>query len=594
MTRVSQLLATASALAVASLASLSLANAQAVTIDDIVKDAETPADIVSYGLGPQGQRFSSMTTLNRDNVKNLVPAWAFSFGGEKMRGQESQPLIKDGVMYVTGSYSRMWAVDLKTGQEIWEYNARLPEGILPCCDVINRGAAILGDKVFFSTLDAQLVALDAKTGKVIWRKKLADYEAGYSNTAAPLIVPTQKYGPLILTGNSGGEFGITGEVQARNPENGELVWSRPTIEGNMGTVDGKESTMTGTKNESWPGDMWQTGGGATWLGGTYDPETKLAYFGTGNPAPWNSALRPGDNKWSASRLAIDPENGEIKWGFQTTPHDGWDFDGVNELVSFDMQKDGQTIKAGGTADRNGFFYVLDRTNGKFISAAPFVKNITWAKGIDENGRPIYNDDNRPGNPAEAADGKKGKQVFAVPSFLGGKNWMPIAYSQNTKLFYVPSNEWGMDIWNEPITYKKGAAYLGAGFTIKPIFDDYIGSLKAIDPATGEIKWEYKNKAPLWGGVLTTAGGLVFTGTPEGFLKAFNDETGEVLWEFNTGSGIVGSPITWEQDGEQWVSVVSGWGGAVPLWGGEVAKSITHINQGGAVWAFRLPKQLAAN
>jgi len=583
------------AVAVAALTtSMSLSYAQGVTIDDIVNDQASGADVVSYGLGPQGQRFSPLTTLTKENVKNLTPTWSFSFGGEKQRGQESQPIVKDGVMYVTGSYSRIWAIDLKTGDELWQYDARLPEGILPCCDVINRGAAILGDKVFFSTLDAQLVALDAKTGKVVWRKKLADYAAGYSNTAAPLIVPTTAHGPLILTGNSGGEFGIVGEVQARNPENGEIVWTRPVIEGHMGTLNGKDSTMTGTKNESWPGDMWQNGGGATWLGGTYDPETKLAYFGTGNPAPWNSHLRPGDNKWTSSRIALDVETGEIKWGFQTTPHDGWDFDGVNELVSFDLEKDGQTIKAAGSADRNGFFYVLDRTNGKFISASPFVKNITWAKGIDENGRPIYNDDNRPGDPSQAADGKKGTSVFAVPSFLGGKNWMPIAYSQSTKLFYVPSNEWGMDIWNEPITYKKGAAYLGAGFTIKPIFDDHIGSLKAIDPVTGETKWEYKNKAPLWGGILTTAGGLVFTGTPEGYLKAFNDQTGEELWKFNTGTGIVGSPITWEQDGEQWVAIVAGWGGAVPLWGGEVAKAVKDINQGGSVWAFKLPKQMAAN
>jgi alcohol dehydrogenase (cytochrome c) len=591
MKSVRHLLATTSVLVVA-ITSLTY-TASAVTIEEIVGDQASTGDVVSYGLGPQGQRFSPLETMNKTNVKNLTPAWSFSFGGEKQRGQESQPLVKDGVMYVTGSYSRIWAVDIASGEEIWEYNARLPEGILPCCDVINRGAALLGDKVYFSTLDAQLVALNAKTGDVVWRKKLADFEAGYSNTAAPLIVPSSAHGPLIVTGNSGGEFGIVGEVQARNPENGELVWSRPVIEGHMGTLNGKESTMTGAKNESWPGDMWQNGGGATWLGGTYDPGTKLIYFGTGNPAPWNSHLRPGDNKWSSSRIALDPETGEIKWGFQTTPHDGWDFDGVNEFVSFDMEKDGKTIQAGATADRNGFFYVLDRTDGKFVSAVPFVKNITWAKGIDENGRPIYDDANRPSDPAKAADGKKGETVFAVPSFLGGKNWMPIAYSQKSKLFYVPSNEWGMDIWNEPITYKKGAAYLGAGFTIKPIFEDHIGSLKAIDPATGETKWEYKNKAPLWGGILTTAGGLVFTGTPEGYLKAFDDTTGEELWKFQTGTGIVGSPITWEQDGEQWIAVAAGWGGAVPLWGGEVAKQVKNINQGGSVWAFKLPKQLAA-
>jgi len=200
-----------------------------VGIEDIVGDQSSTGDIVSYGLGPRGHRYSPLATLNKSNIKNLFPVWSFSFGGEKQRGQESQPLIKDGVMYVTGSYSRMWAIDVATGEELWQYDARLPEGILPCCDVVNRGAAILGDKVFFGTLDAKIVALDAKTGKVVWRKKIADYEAGYSYTAAPLIVPTEDHGPLLITGNSGGEFGIIGEVQARNPETGDLVWTRPTM-----------------------------------------------------------------------------------------------------------------------------------------------------------------------------------------------------------------------------------------------------------------------------------------------------------------------------------------------------------------------------
>jgi len=587
------LLAFASTIAIGMTGLAGSAQALDVTIDDIVNDQATNGDIVSNGMGPRGQRFSPLDTLNKENIKNLYPVWSFSFGGEKQRGQESQPLIKDGVMYVTGSYSRMWAIDIATGDELWQYDARLPEGILPCCDVVNRGAAILGDKVFFGTLDAKIVALDAKTGKVIWRKTIGDYEAGYSYTAAPLIVPTETHGPLILTGNSGGEFGIVGAVEARHPDTGETIWKRPTIEGHMGELLGEESTMTGTLNESWAGDQWKNGGGAVWLGGTYDPGSKLAYFGTSNPAPWNSHLRPGDNKWTASRIAINPENGEVEWAFQTTPHDGWDYDGVNEFITFDMDKDGETMQVGATADRNGFFYVLDRNNGEFISATPFVQNITWAKGIDENGRPIYDPENRPGNPAESADGKKGKSIYAVPSFLGGKNWMPMAYSQNTNNFYIPSNEWAMDIWNEPVTYKKGAAYLGAGFTIKPLFDDYIGSLKAMDPATGEIRWEYKNKAPLWGGVLTTAGGLVFTGTPEGFLKAFDDETGEELWKFQTGTGIVSSPVTWEQDGEQYVAIVTGWGGAVPLWGGEVAKVVSYLNQGGSVWVFKVPEGLAS-
>ena len=593
MKRKQTLLAFAGSLALSATCLSTNAQALDVTIDELMNDQATTDDILTYGLGPRAQRFSPLDTLNKENVSNLFPVWSFSFGGEKQRGQESQPLIKDGVMYVTGSYSRMWAIDIATGAELWQYDARLPEGILPCCDVVNRGAAILGDKVYFGTLDAKIVALDAKTGKVVWRKTIGDYQAGYSYTAAPLIVPTEAHGPLIVTGNSGGEFGVVGAVEARDPETGETVWYRPVIEGHMGMLKGKETTMTGTKNESWPGDMWENGGGATWLGGTYDPDTKLAYFGTGNPAPWNSYLRPGDNKHTSSRIAIDPETGEIAWAFQATPHDGWDYDGVNEFISFDMEKDGETIKAGATADRNGFFYVLDRTNGDFVSATPFVQNITWAEGIDENGRPIWDPANRPGDPAESADGKKGASVFAIPSFLGGKNWMPMAYSQNTNNFYIPSNEWGMDIWNEPVTYKKGAAYLGSGFTIKPIFDDYIGSLKAVDPVTGDIKWEYRNKAPLWGGVLTTAGGLVFTGTPEGFLKAFDDETGEELWKFQTGTGIVSSPITWEQDGEQYVAIVTGWGGAVPLWGGEVAKVVSYLNQGGSVWVFKIPEGLAS-
>ncbi|WP_299831892.1 PQQ-dependent methanol/ethanol family dehydrogenase [uncultured Roseobacter sp.] len=566
-----------------------------VTEEMLRNDTASTGDVLTNGMGRHLQRYSPLDILNKDNVKNLVPAWAFSLGGEKQRGQETQPIVHDGVMYITGSYSRMFAIDVKTGKELWQYDARLPEGILPCCDVVNRGAAIYGDNIYFGTLDARIVALNQKTGDVVWNKKIADYKAGYSYTAAPLIV-----NGLIITGNSGGEFGIVGEIQARDAETGDMVWTRPVIEGHMGTLNGEESTMTGTLNATWPGDMWKTGGGATWLGGSYDADTDTLVFGTGNPAPWNSHLRnagqptegnAGDNLYAASRIGIDPATGEIKWHYQTTPREGWDYDGVNEVVSY-TDRDGNMRYA--TADRNGFFYVLNREDGAFVSAVPFVKDITWAEGIDENGRPIFIEDNRPGDPAASADGKKGEVVFSSPGFLGGKNWMPMAFSQRTGNFYVPSNEWGMDIWNEPITYKKGAAYLGSGFTIKPNYEDHIGSLKAIDPDTGELKWEYKDEAPLWGGVMTTAGGLVFTGTPGGEFIAFDDETGEQLWSFQTGSGIVGQPITWEQDGEQYVTVISGWGGAVPLWGGEVAKKVSYLNQGGMLWTFRLPRQLAAN
>ncbi len=563
-----------------------------VTDADIANDDTITTQIVTNGMGRHLQRYSPLDTLNKDNVKNLVPAWAFSMGGEKQRGQETQPLIHEGTMYITGSYSRAYAIDVMTGEEKWQYDARLPEGILPCCDVINRGGVLYGDLFIFGTLDARIVALNKDTGDVVWRKKIADYKAGYSYTAAPMIV-----NGLVITGNSGGEFGIIGSVQARDAETGDMVWERPVIEGHMGTLNGEESTMTGTLNATWPGDLWKTGGGATWLGGSYDAETDTIVMGAGNPAPWNSWLRDagqkndgsGDNLYAASRIGLDPATGEIKWHFQTTPREGWDYDGVNEVVAY-TNRAGE--KRWATADRNGFFYVLEREDGKFVRGVPFVKDISWASGLDENGRPIYVEENRPGDPSAAADGNKGEVIFASPSFLGGKNWMPMAFSQRTGNFYVPSNEWGMDIWNEPITYKKGAAYLGAGFTIKPNYEDHIGSLKAIDPDSGEIKWEYKNDAPLWGGVMTTAGGLVFTGTPEGKFLALDDETGEVLWSFQTGSGIVGQPITWEQDGEQYISIASGWGGAVPLWGGEVAKKVNYLNQGGMIWTFKLPKEMA--
>ncbi len=563
------------------LAATAQVSAQGVTDAMIANDANSPDNVLSWGMGTQGQRHSNLNNINAKTINKLVPVWSMSFGGEKQRGQQSQPLVHNGKMFVTASYSRIYAVDAKTGQKLWKYEHRLPEGIMPCCDVINRGAALYDNLVIFGTLDAQLVALDQNTGKVVWREKIDDYSAGYSYTAAPLIAEG-----LLLTGVSGGEFGVVGRVEARDPKTGKMVWTRPVVEGHMGYKDGKENGISGTTNATWPGETWKTGGAATWLGGTYDPKTGLAYFGTGNPGPWNSHVRKGDNLYSASTVAIDVKTGKIVWHYQNTPNDGWDYDGVNEFVTFDM--DGKRV--GAKADRNGFFYVNDATTGKLVNAFPFVKKVTWATGIDlKTGRPNFVDDNRPGDPTAAGgDGTKGKSVFSAPGFLGGKNQMPMAYSPKTGLFYVPTNEWGMEIWNEPITYKKGAAYLGAGFTIKPLFDDHIGSLRAIDPKTGKVVWEVKNNAPLWGGVMT-AGDLVFWGTPEGFLKAADAKTGKVVWQFQTGSGVVAPPITWMQGGEQYISVVSGWGGAVPLWGGEVAKKVNFLEQGGSVWTFKLMK-----
>ena len=557
-----------------------------VTDQMIENDAKSTGDVLSWGIGQEGQRYSPLKKINTSTVSKLVPAWSFSFGGEKQRGQQSQPLIHNGKMFVTGSYSRIFALDAKTGAKLWKYEHRLPDGIMPCCDVINRGAALYDNLVIFATLDAQLVALNQDTGEVVWKEKIDNYADGYSASAAPLIAEG-----LLLTGVSGGEFGVVGRVEARNPKTGELVWVRPTVEGHMGykfDKDGNkiENGISGERGKTWPGDLWKTGGAATWLGGSYNKKTGLAYFGTGNPAPWNSHLRKGDNLYSTSTVAIDVKTGQIKWHYQSTPNDGWDYDGVNEFVTY--EEGGQVL--GGKADRNGFFYVNDAKTGKLVNAFPFVKKITWATGIDlKTGRPNFVPENRPGDPTASADGKKGGSVFTAPSFLGGKNQMPMAYSPETKLFYVPANEWGMEIWNEPITYKKGAAYLGAGFTIKTLGDGPIGALRAVDPKSGKIVWEVPNNAPLWGGVLTTGGNLVFWGTPEGYLQAADAKTGKVVWKFQTGSGIVAPPVTWEDKGEQYIAVASGWGGAVPLWGGDVAKKVSFLEQGGSVWVFKLVK-----
>lgn len=430
-----------------------LANA-GVTDKDIANDQMTTNDVVTYGLGLKGQRYSPLDKINTETVKQMHPVWSFSLGGEKQRGQESQPMVKDGVMYITGSYSRVYAIDVNTGDELWQYDARLPDGIMPCCDVINRGVALFDDLVIFGTLDAKLVALHKDTGKVVWKKKVEDYKAGYSITAAPIIVKGK-----VITGVAGGEFGVVGKVRAYDAKNGKLVWERPTVEGHMGYIwkNGKkmDNGISGGKpGQTWPAELWKSGGAAPWLGGTYDADVDLLFFGTGNPAPWNSHLRPGDNLFSSSRLAIDPDTGKIVWHFQTTPHDGWDFDGVNELISFDYKEKGKTIKAAATADRNGFFYVLNRENGDFIRGFPFADKITWASGLTDEGRPIYVDSNRPGDPSKSKDGNKGSTVVSAPAFLGAKNWMPMAYSQDTELFYVPANEWQMDIWNEPTAYKK--------------------------------------------------------------------------------------------------------------------------------------------
>lgn len=602
----------------------SMAAGKKVSWEDLLNDHKTNADVLSYGLGLKAQRYSDLEQINTNNVAKMRPKWSFSFGDEKQRGQEGQAIVHDGVIYMTASYSRMFALDVKTGKKLWQYTARLPEDIRPCCDVVNRGAAIYGDMVYMGLLDASIVALNKDTGKVVWKKKFDDHTAGYTMTGAPFIIKDQKTGKVMLIhGTSGDEFGVLGKLYARDPETGEELWMRPFVEGHKGRIAGKESGPTGDpKAPSWPdgdykntgkAESWSHGGGAPWQTASFDVETNTIVIGTGNPAPWNTWKRTPkggnpqdyDSLYTSGQAYVDPTTGEVVGFFQHTPNDAWDFSGNNEIILFEYKdkKTGKMVKAGAHADRNGFFFVTDREkltarDGKInkptslLAAYPFVPDISWAKGFDlKTGRPIEVEGQRPPPPAPGE--KQGKKIKVTPNFLGGKNWNPMSYSPETGLFYIPSNDWTEDYWTENVTYKKGAAYLGQGFRIHKQFDDHIGVLRAMDPQTGKIVWEAKEKLPLWAGTLVTKGGLVFTGTSDGYLKAFDKKTGKELWKFQTGSGIVSIPVTFELDGKQYIGIGSGYGGAVPLWGGDIADLTKPVSQGGSFWLFEIPKELAA-
>jgi alcohol dehydrogenase (cytochrome c) len=435
-------------------------------------------------------------------------------------------------------------------------------------------------------------------------------------TGAPFVVKDQKSGKVLLVhGSSGDEFGVVGWLFARDPETGEEVWARPMVEGHMGRLNGKDSTTTGDASApSWPRDKdgklveaWHQGGGAPWQTASYDVDRNMVVIGSGNPAPWNTWHRTQegddprhwDSLFTSGQAYVDASTGELKGFFQHTPNDAWDFSGNNSVVLFEYKdpKTSKLVKASAHADRNGFFFVTDReklTNGagypnkptSLIGAWPFVEGITWASGFDlKTGKPIEKD-NRPPKVKDGAE--KGDSIFVSPPFLGGTNWMPMSYSPQTELFYIPANHWAMDYWTEKLTYKAGSAYLGQGFRIKRLFDDHVGILRAIDPKTGKIAWEHKEKFPLWAGTLTTAGGLLFTGTSDGYVKAFDKRNGKELWKFQTGSGVVSVPITWEMDGEQYLGIQSGYGGAVPLWGGDMADLTKQVTQGGSMWVFKLP------
>ncbi len=536
------------------------AAAQSVVTDEMLLTAPMePNNWLMAGRDYAGTRFSPLAKINASNVRLLVPKWSFSLG--TLDAQNTTPLVRDGVMYVTAAHSRIYAVDARTGRMIWQYAHPVAEGVgkVLCCDAGNRGAALYQDKVYFATLDAHVVALDAATGKVAWDTTLADWNKAYTMTVAPLVVKGK-----VIVGMSGAEYPTRLFVEALDAQTGKQVWRRYTIPG-----PGEPG------HETWgSADSAKYGGASTWITGSYDPALDVLYWSTGNPNPdWDGVDRPGDNLYSNSTLALNPDTGEIKFHFQYTPHDVWDFDGVNETILADLG--GRKVWLHG--DRNGFLYSIDRTSGTFVYGVPISK-VNWATGFTPEGRPIVNPEKVPTYTYEAKD--------ICPASEGGKWWNPMSYNPKKGLVFVPSREICTDIKSASGERAEGKPHWGIG-SIK--WNKGYGQLVAFDAATGEKRWVVKAPSPFMGGVLSTGGNLVFTGTPEGEFKAYHADTGEELWSYQTGSGISGSPMTFTLGGKQYVAVPSGFGGWTG-WatiGGGGAPHLKDNRKGGTLFVFGL-------
>ncbi len=535
--------------------------AQAQGLDALKNDANTPGDVLTYGMGYNNQRYSPLKQINTKNVNKLQPLWAYSLNNPQ--GQESQPIVHDGVMYVT-THNTTVALNPLTGKQLWKHEIELPQDVfkMACCGILNRGAAILDGKIFRTTLDAHVMALDAKTGKQLWKVKAADYQEGQAMTAAPLIA-----NGVLMTGIAGGEYGTRGFVDGWDPATGKKLWRFYT------TAAGNEKGA-----DTWPGDTAMKGGAPTWLTGAYDPELDLVYWGTGNGGPWNAEARKGDNLYIASVVAFRPKTGEIVWHYQFTPNDPYDYDATEVGMLVDMKIEGKTRKVLAQANRNGFFYVLDRANGKLLAANPYVK-VNWADKIDmATGRPVESEVTK----RIRAGGDE--EVF--PSVLGGKNWTPMSWNPATGLAYANTLNISWPYQFAKPEYKKGEWYLGVNFRgVTMPKDAPHGYLSAIDPMTGKSKWQMAWPGqPSMAGTLSTGGGLVFTGAATGEFIAVDANNGKKLWQFQTSSGIIGLPVTWEHKGKQYVTVLSGAGGVWALLGDE---RMANVPAGGSVWTFAL-------
>ena len=516
-----------------------------VTYDRLLRASEEPHNWLTYSGGYASQRYSLLRQIDPSNVRNLELKWMLP--NQVFGAWQATPLVVDGIMYLTQRPNDVLAVDAKTGRVFWVYRYTVSPDARVCCGSNNRGVAILGDTLFLATLDAHLVALDAKTGRPVWNVAVGDPRLGYSMTLAPLVVKDK-----VLVGSGGGEFGIRGFIAAFDAKTGKEAWRFHTVPG-----PGEPG------HETWTGDTWKTGGGSIWLTPSYDPALDLTYWGVGNPGPdWNADQRPGDNLYTDSVVALDPDTGALKWHFQFTPNDTYDYDSVQIAVLADLQWRGTPTKAMLWANRNGFFYVLDRQTGRFLFGRPFVK-VNWASGLDERGRPVQTPQ-PPGQPT-------------WPGNQGGTNWYSPSYSPRTGLFYVSTWEGYASIFRKEYQeYVPGRNFGGGGHQVvtpvpgapavrigrtSPIntWTDAVGhgTVMAIDPQTGEQKWRFEQFDVTDSGILTTATDLLFTGGREGYFHALDARTGELLWKASLGGQIVMGPITYAVDGKQYVSVISG-------------------------------------
>lgn len=528
--------------------------------------ADKPGDWTLPGRDFGGTRFSPLDQINTSTVRNLHVAWTFSTG--VLNGHEGQPLVVNNTMYITTPWPNItYALDLTDAHAPakWAYappTASAAKGEA-CCDVVNRGSSYGDGKIVWNLLDGHTVAVDAKTGKLAWSVKLADINKGETMTMAPLIAKGK-----VFVGVSGAEMGVRGWIQALDLKDGHTIWKAYSTGPDKDVLLGSDfkpyyPSMQGTDLgvKSWPTNQWKFGGGTVWGWVTYDPETNLLFYGTGNPGVWNPDMRAGDNLWSMTIFARDPDTGAAKWAYQMTPHDMWDYDGVNESIVADITINGQPRKVIMHAERNGFAYVIDRTNGQVISAAPFIFT-NWATGVDlKTGRP------------QVVPSKMTKQDVVVrnicPSSTGGKDQQPTAFSPATGLWYIPATNDCMDYEGTQVSYIAGTPYLGADVRMYKGPGGNRGELVAWDPAQGKKVWGVKENFPLWSGVLATAGGVVFYGTMDGWVKAVDAKSGAPLWSFKTGSGVIGNPIAYTgPDGKEYIAIYTGVGG----WMGAIASA----------------------